>query len=357
MRYLNLGIQGRAFSQAVYHAIVQEAHAGDAITLVTVSPDKPYVCVGYHQLANREIRRQYCEAHDIMIGRRMVGGGAVYLDTNQVFWHLILPGKMQNVMGLYDKVLTAPVAAYQKMGINARHRPINDIVVGPRKIGGTGAATMFGNTVVVGSILMDFDIAMMAQVLNVPSEKFRDKMVSSLSEYMTTVNKELGEQAPPPDVATKVLVETFAELLEEEIALGELTVGEREAATDYETRLFDPSFVFHGERGLIQPGVKVRDGVRVLEGLYKARGGLIRFTYRQNDEYLEEASLSGDFFMNEDGQRELEHFCQSLEGKPADVRTIEDAVRELFQRTTIYGVDAEDVVAAFTRAETSSGTK
>lgn len=354
MRYLNLGTRGYAESQAVYHALAELADGDGEMTLVTVSPDQPYVCVGYHQFASREIDREYCERAGIPVGRRMVGGGAVYLDFDQIFWHLILPGARWPIHTLYERVLPAPVSAYRAMGIAAAHRPVNDIVVGPRKIGGTGAATLGGATVVVGSILMDFDTRAMAHVLRVPSEKFRDKMVSSLDDYMTTVRRELGDMAPSREEATQLLVSAFAEAFDEEVRPDRLTEEETEHVGRYAARLFDPAFVYRDESGWITAGVKIREGVRLYEGIHKAPGGLIRLIFRERDHKFDDIVLSGDFFMEPADGSGLKLFQQQLVGRPLSAVAVGEAAAAMMQAVTMAGVTQDDIVRAFENARAGS---
>jgi lipoate-protein ligase A len=45
----------------------------------------------------------------------------------------------------------------------------------------------------------------------------------------------------------------------------------------------------------IPSGVKIREGVEVLYGLHKARGGLIRTTEEVSEERIEDITISGDF--------------------------------------------------------------
>lgn len=348
MRYVPLGTVSAQESQAVYHAVARLMEDGGRPTLITVSPDRPYVCVGYHQAASREIDREYCEAKGIPVGRRMVGGGAVYLDHDQIFWHLVLPGAARPVQNLYDEMLEAPVEAYRRMGIEARHRPVNDICVGPRKIGGTGAATIGGATVLVGSIMMDFDVATMARVLRVPSEKFRDKMVASLEDYITTVRRELGERAPGREAATQLLVQAFADVLGEPVEADALTVGEERETQRLAQALFDPAFVYQKE-GWLEPGVKVREGVRLMEGVHKAPGGLIRVIYRERDGVFDDVLVSGDFFVDPpDG---LERLAQALVGRPVGQDGIREALSAGISGLTLPGVSADDIGAAFHAAQ------
>lgn len=344
MRYLDLGTVAAEDSQAVYHALADLMTPDSPVTLVTVSPDRPYVCVGYHQVASREIDRAYCETHNIPVGRRLVGGGAVWLDHDQVFWHLIMPRRRMSVDAMYQKYLTAPVAAYRRIGIKAEYRPVNDIVVGPRKIGGTGANTMGEADVLVGSIMMDFDTEAMARVINVPSEKFRDKMVSSLQDYMTTVKRELGEQAPSREVATQALVEAFAEVFDEPAWASQLSDEERQHLSFYRQRLFDPAFVYRHE-GYLQPGVKIKDGVRLLEGIHKAPGGLVRVVWREAEGRIDDIVIGGDFFVHPaDGLEALE---RQLKGLSADTESVRRCLTAAWNQLDIPGVGADDVLTAF----------
>ncbi|WP_053959133.1 lipoyl protein ligase domain-containing protein [Sulfobacillus thermosulfidooxidans] len=352
MRYLDLGTVKREMSQAVYHALAQRLKPHDEITLVTVSPDRPYVCVGYHQLASREIDREFCETHQILVGRRFVGGGAVYLDHGQVFWHLLLPKPRGPVEDMYREILKAPIETYQQMGINAQFRPVNDIVVGPRKIGGTGASTMGTTTVIVGSLLFDFNVALMARVLKVPSEKFRDKMISSLSEYMTTINQELGEP-PERQMVVAKLVDNFSRLLNEPVHADQLSSEEEADIEKYALKLFDPEFVYRGERGLFQSGIKIRSGVYLHEGVFKAPGGLLRLIYRVNDGVFDDVNFSGDFFMDPWDSSAVEDFQRYLCGRLVNEHNVEEASRQLFEKVSIPGVVASDIVECFRRAEST----
>lgn len=343
MRYLNLGTVGARESQAVYHAVAELMRPDDPITLVTVSPDSPYVCVGYHQVASREVDRPYCEANQIPVGRRMVGGGAVWLDHDQIFWHLIMPRRNMAIDSLYRRFLAAPVNAYRRMGIPAEHRPVNDIVVGLRKIGGTGASTMEHADLLVGSIMMDFDTDAMARVLNVPSEKFRDKMVTSLKDYMTTITRELGDRAPSREEATRHLVEAFAAVLDEEVCPGELTQEESERLRHYAHTLFDPEFVYRRE-GYLQPGVKIREGVRLVEGVHKAPGGLVRVVWREAEGIIDDIVIGGDFFVEPaDALADLEdQICAQGVGLDQLGPLLNDA----WHRLDIPGVTPSDVLQA-----------
>ncbi len=197
LRALDFGYVTALRSQAVYHGLAAAMKADDDPVLSIVNPDAPYVCVGMHQEIEKEVDEAFCKAEGLPIIRRHVGGGAVYLDRNQMFIHFIYPRKKapEFAVNLYPMFIAPMVATYRDLGIDAEYRPVNDVQVAGRKIGGTGAASIAEATLFVSSFMFDFDTAKMAHCLKVPSEKFRDKLKTTLEDYMTTMTKLLDRGA------------------------------------------------------------------------------------------------------------------------------------------------------------------
>jgi lipoate-protein ligase A len=295
IRLLDLGIVPALRSQTVYHAVGYALGADSPDTIILVSPDAPYVSIGRHQDVDREVDLDYTKAAGLPVIRREVGGGAVYLDKDQVFtqWAFRadhLPATVEERFQLYIETL---VRTYRSLGIAAEYRPINDVHVAGRKIGGTGAARMDRAEVVVGSLMFDFDMATMARVLKVPSEKFRDKVHQSLLDYMTTMRRELGEP-PPRQVVVDAYVAACAAVLGRPIEPGELRADELELAATLDKRFASDDWL-HEAGGLRRAGVRIHEDVRVGEGAHKAAGGLIRCVARLRGGLLDDVGLSGDF--------------------------------------------------------------
>ena len=162
-----------------------------------------------------------------------------------------LPADLEERFALYVRPL---VETYQALGINAYLRPINDIHVGGKKIGGTGAAQMGSAEVVVGSLMFTFDKATMSKVLKVSSEKMRDKVFQSLDQYMTTIEEQL--QPLPDRAAVKNLyMAKCAAALGAEVARGEWSAAEEVVATDIDQRFTSDEWL-HEKGGLRQTGVQ-----------------------------------------------------------------------------------------------------
>jgi lipoate-protein ligase A len=91
------------------------------------------VCVGFHQDISQEVDLNYCKAHGVRYSEGEVGGGAVYLDCDRLFFHLILRKDNPQVPGskekFYEKFLQPVINVYRRVGIPAEYKPVNDVIV------------------------------------------------------------------------------------------------------------------------------------------------------------------------------------------------------------------------------------
>ncbi len=343
-------------SQTVYHAVAYAMKENTPNTIIMVSPKTPYVCVGYHQEIQKEVDLDYCAEHGLPVYRREVGGGAVFLDNGQLFTQWIfhkedLPSSLEERFKLYVDPL---VATYHALGIPANLRPINDVHVNGKKIGGTGAAQMGIAEVVVGSLMYSFDKKTMSKVLKVPSEKMRDKIFESLEAYMTTMTEQLG--SAPDRVATKDLyLQKVAEALGAEIYAGEWMAEEEAMAQEIDARFTSDEWLYQKGR-LQQQGVKIHQDVHIVETAFKAQGGLIRIIARLREGRIDDVSISGDFTL-------LPSFAlgaleQALRGTRATPETLKAKIEEAYSRLNIQspGVTPADFTTAIMNAITPPQT-
>jgi lipoate-protein ligase A len=295
IRVINLGEVDSVRSQSIYHAVARALTSDSPDTIILVTGKDPYVSIGFHQDLHSEVDTEFCAAAGLTVVRREVGGGAVYLDRNQVFAQWVfhnssLPDDLGDQFALYIEPL---VDTYRASGIDAYLRPVNDIHVDNRKIGGTGAAQIGDARVLVGSLMFDFDKATMAKVLKVPDEKMRDKIFAGLEQYMVTM-ADLLASPPDRDATLALYLEKCSETLGAELVPGEPTDRELELATQLD-QLFVSDEWLNAKTALPRDGVKIHEGVSVVGAVFKSPGGLIRATAHRVDGAFDNVSFSGDF--------------------------------------------------------------
>ncbi|MCC0078624.1 MAG: lipoate--protein ligase family protein [Rhodobacter sp.] len=351
LRVIDFGFVSALRSQAVYHGLAETTTEDSDPVLSLVSPMEPYVCVGLHQDIAHEVNTDYCAAQGLPIYRRHVGGGAVYLDRNQLFTHFIYPHRKapQFAANLYPLFIEPVVRTYREMGINAVYRPINDIQVDGRKIGGTGAASIGEATVMVGSFMIDFDTASMAHCLKVPSEKFRDKLRQTLDDYMTTIVKLTGQEPDRTDLKARFLVHC-AEVLGVTPEISAPTEAELDAIAEAERALSDPDWTDVQKRKLVALGVKISADTHLTEAAVKAPGGMIRVNLLARDGAVADLVISGDFTCLPPGG--VDGLAAALRGTALNAGALAQAADAAIDGLGIEmpGVGAEDLAAAIMAA-------
>lgn len=282
-------------SQLLYHALPRIGREG----LILLSPATPYVSIGYFQDVEQEVDLEYCHDHGIPVVRREVGGGAVYLDGEQLFYQLVIhkdsPLVPKDKAAFYRKFLQAPIAAYRALGIPAEYKPVNDIIANGRKISGNGVAEIGDFIVFVGNLIVDFDYETMVRALKVPDEKFRDKVYKTLQDNLSTIRRELG-YAPPREELWDLLAEKFMEILGPLEVETTVDAEWRAEADRLAARILSDEWLFRRGRSQIGREVTIRSGVQVWQKAYKAPGGLIRVIAEVQEGVIADISLSGDFF-------------------------------------------------------------
>jgi lipoate-protein ligase A len=340
MLFFDLGKLPGQQSMLIFHALARR----DIEALVIVSPKIPLVSIGYFQDAEQEVDLQYCRESKIPFMRREVGGGATYLDENQIFYQLIWkkdnPKFPKAIQEIYPWFSQAPVETYRKFGIQAEFRAINDIITSAgRKIAGEGGGNIGDCMVFVGGILLDFDYQAMSRILKVPDEKFRDKVYKTMEENLTTMKRELGT-IPSREEVVSVLKEKFEKMVGK-FTPASLNSEIFEKMRQIEAWMTSEEFLLK-KTHRIPTGVKIKEGVEVLYGLHKARGGLIRTTEEISEGRIEDINISGDFTFYP--KEQLEGLEGSLEKVPLEEDRIIERVETYYEEKRVEspGVESKD---------------
>ena len=329
-RVIDTGVRGGranvAFDQTLI-AARQEGRIPDTIRFLRF---RPSALIGMHQILSHEVRVDHCRARGIEIGRRITGGGGLYLDEGQIGWELVFDRASLGIADLAaatQRICEAAALGLRKLGVPARYRPRNDIEVDGRKISGTGGF-FEGNTLFYqGTLLIDFDPTEMIAALKVPVEKLAKRELSSARQRVVSLRELLGDHVPGLDAIYNALLEGFAEGLGIAPDWGAIDRFE-EALAD---RLYREEF---GTDAFVE----MLDAPEVDDTLVSAsltrRGGSLRADVRLEGparQRIREVLITGDFFVTP--PRVIFDLEASLRG--LEIGAVEKAIDDFLSRAKV----------------------
>ncbi|MGV6820215.1 MAG: lipoate--protein ligase family protein [Parvularcula sp.] len=341
---LRSGRENIAFDQAMVDAH-QNGEIPDTLRFIGF---KPVVLVGRHQALSQEVHADFCRNNNIDIGRRITGGGAIYMDEGQMGWAIVCRRESLGGGSLTDvttKICTAAAAGLSRLGLEARYRPRNDIEVGGRKISGTGGFFDGDTLIYQGTVLGAVNPDVMFNALNVPASKLEKRDLSDASRRVTTLTEELG--GPPDWAAVKTaLAEGFAEGLGVKMVAGPISDAEERRANQ----------LFLEEIGTDEFVYDIDDPARDAEvrvGSHQGAGGNVTAHVRlegARNERLREVLIAGDFFITP--PRIIMDLEASL--RRLSVENIEQGVADFFESADVgmLSVAPADFAAAIRAAVT-----
>ena len=214
VRLIRAGRIEPGLTQGLYHCLAKEMTESSEDTVIICSPVSPYLCIGYHQVLESVLDTEVCEALNLPIIRRFLGGGTTLLDCHQIFYQCIfhysrVPWRTEMV---YQMMLDAPVKVLNRLGLSGQLRAVNAVAATSLRIAGIGGGRVGDAMVVVGNLLLDFDYTLMSSVWKVPNQHFRNLAQETMQERVGTLNK-LGCDYTSESLET-YLAEAFVESLE-----------------------------------------------------------------------------------------------------------------------------------------------
>jgi lipoate---protein ligase len=295
-RVIETGPHGGRESTALDQALIdarQDNRIPDTIRFIRF---RPSALIGIHQYLSHEIKIDYCRAQGIEVGRRITGGGSLYLDEGQIGWELVFERATFGPLDLAEvtqRVCEAFALGLNKLDVPARYRPRNDLEVDGRKISGTGGF-FDGNLIFYqGTLLIDFDPGKIAACLNVPAEKLAKRDLASAAQRVITMREVLGDKLPDLKTIYEGLLAGFAEGLSIAPQWGAMTPYEEElAARHYREEIGTDSYV-------AMLDAPADDDMTVSASL-TGRGGSVRADIRLEGprrELIREVLITGDFFV------------------------------------------------------------
>ncbi|GLI51805.1 lipoate--protein ligase [Tepidanaerobacter syntrophicus] len=170
--------------------------------------NKPAVIIGRNQNTIEEVNREYVNENNIIVVRRMSGGGAVYHDLGNVNFSFVVDYKPEDFNNI-ERFAKAIVKALEKLGINAEFSGRNDITIDGKKISGNAQYITKGRILHHGTLLFDSDLTVLSKALNVKPEKILSKGVKSVKSRVTNIKEYLKDDISIPTFKEMLLKYVF----------------------------------------------------------------------------------------------------------------------------------------------------
>jgi lipoate-protein ligase A len=304
---------------------------------------RPSAIVGKYQDIEAALRLDRCRDRGIEYNRRSTGGGTVIMGPKVVAFGLGInidqPGLGKGIAGIFESLSAVFIRALQDLGIKAGFRPKNDIEVDGRKIAGLSATLETEKAILFhASLLVDFDIPLMLDIMNQPPLKLYDKGYSCFSQRITTIREQLGhdiDMEPVIEAIENALSQKFGVSIEED----EPDRWEKERIKDFVNKRYtNPNWVFSHKHPRSSAGM----------GQLKTPGGLLEIYLSLAGSTIEHIIITGDFFST---AKDINLLESALKWTSAKRENIEEHLSEIWTEDMIYGVDVPTLTEAIVRAK------
>lgn len=228
---MDLGIVDPPTSGAVGEAILL-ARSKKMVpdTLFLYQRDPPACSIGYFQAVENVVDVEECKRLGVDICRRITGGGAIYSDVENLTYNIVVSESNkkipQDILKSYEVLCGGLVESLKMLGLDARFKPVNDILVDEKKISGSSQTRRKKVVLHHGTLLVKTDIKTMSKVLKVSKEKMSDKTAKSVEERVINLET-LLKKKPDIEMIKKLLKRGFEKALDIELIPSELSEHEK----------------------------------------------------------------------------------------------------------------------------------
>jgi lipoate-protein ligase A len=304
---------------------------------------KPSAIVGKYQDIEAALKLDRCRDRGIEYNRRSTGGGTVIMGPKVVALGLGINidqhGLKRGIGGIFESLSSILIKALQDLGINSGFRPKNDLEVDGKKIAGLSATLETEKAILFhASLLVDFDIPLMLDIMNQPPIKLYDKGYNCFSKRITTIKEQLGYDI---DMATVMgaIENAFSQKFGVSFEGDEPDTWEKKSTKNFiNNRYTNPDWIFSHKHPRSSIGI----------GEFKTPGGLLEIYLSLAGSTIEHIIITGDFFST---TKDINLLESALKWTSAKREKIEEHLSEVWREDIIYGVNISTLTEAIVKAQ------
>ena len=154
--------------------------------------NRPSIVVGKHQNTLAEINLPFVQENEILVARRISGGGTVFHDLGNLNFAFFTSGKEGELVD-YKRATTPIVEALKKMGLEVRLGKRNELLLKGLKISGTASHVFKQRVLHHGTLLFSPEMGKLSAALKSDKERFTGRAVKSVQSRVTNISDHLKE--------------------------------------------------------------------------------------------------------------------------------------------------------------------
>ena len=286
----------------------------------------PSIIVGKFQNSLAEINVEYVKENNIIVIRRMSGGGAVFHDPGNLNFTFIMTDQQDKTVDF--RKYTQPILdVLRSLDVDAKFEGRNDMTIKGKKF--SGNAKLYFNDKVLqhGTLLFNSTLPNLTQALKLNPLKYRDKSVKSISSRVTNISEHLTNDITLEEFESRIIKHVsnmyddskVYELTESDIEAINQLVEEKYGTWDWN---FGHSPEYNFQKGI------------------KTEGGHVEVNLDVKKGEIKNVKIFGDFFSTQ-GVSELENL---LLGTPHEQDKIKELLTTVGLENYISNVTVEELL-------------
>lgn len=191
---------------AIEEFILTELDLDEPVLLFYIN--KPSIIIGRNQNTVEEIDTTYVDNNDIVVVRRLSGGGAVYHDEGNLNFSFITKDD-GNSFHNFAKFTQPIVEALKKLGVNAKLEGRNDLLIDGYKVSGNAQFATRGKMFSHGTLMLDLNLDNVAASLKPRKDKFESKGIKSVRSRVANISQFLDKKLTTEEFRDLILLYIF----------------------------------------------------------------------------------------------------------------------------------------------------